>query len=45
MVLMVKKNNLDRDMRDDVESGIAHLFLSILMFARGCPLNVLYGLK
>jgi hypothetical protein len=36
--------DLDEDMWDDMGSGIAHLSLLNLVLARGCPLNVLYGL-
>jgi hypothetical protein len=36
--------DLDRDMWDDVESGIAHLSLLMLMLAHRYPLDVLCGL-
>jgi hypothetical protein len=37
--------DLDRDMWDEVESGIAHLFLLILILTCGYPLDVLCGLR
>jgi hypothetical protein len=42
--LFTPYRNLDGDMWDDVESGIAHLSLLNLVFAHGYPLNILAGL-
>jgi hypothetical protein len=37
-------HDLDEDMWDDMESGISHLSLLILVLTRGCPFNILCGL-
>jgi hypothetical protein len=37
--------DLDEDMWDNMGSGIAHLSSLVLILTRGCPLNILCGLR